>query len=246
MLNPALHPGQYRLTARLLNYPQDCAESSRNFWVLPPIDLEGVCAHAQWIGAPPDWVSKFGELPYSDDQKRLLMIAHPGSLSRTDWETVFAEVSSGRSAVVGPLRPQDHAALSFLAFYGITFRLHFGIGNWMGCYHWIPSSPLFSGLPCGGLAGEAYVNVRPRYVMSELGGEVLAGAFNNSQTRLEAPAILWYSAIESITLGKGCLVFCQYLIFDAPRADPLADRLLVNLISMLQASLKEEEIQGKI
>src|SRR5690349_4622522 len=99
MLNPALHPGQYRLTARLLNYLQDCVESSRNFWVLPPIDLEGVCAHAQWIGAPPDWVSKFGELPYSDDQKRLLMIAHPGSLSRTDWETVFAEVSSGRSAV---------------------------------------------------------------------------------------------------------------------------------------------------
>jgi hypothetical protein len=75
---------------------------------------------------------------------------------------------------------------------------------------------------------------------------VLAGSFNNSQTRLEAPAILWYSDIERISLGKGCLVFCQYLIFDTPIADPLADQLLANLISMLRASLKEGEIQGRI
>ena len=86
--------------------------------------------------------------------------------------------------------------------------------------------------------------MRPHYVMSELGGDVLAGSFSNSQTRLEAPAILWYSDIERITLGKGCLVFCQYLIFDTPLADPLADQLLANLISMLQASLKEGEING--
>jgi len=157
---------------------------------------------------------------------------------------VLEEVSAGRSAVIGPLRPQDEAALDLLALHGIAIKLHFGIGNWMGCYHWIPASPLFSGLPCGGLAGEAYVNVRPRYVMSELGGEVLAGSFSNSQTRLEAPAILWYSDIERITVGKGYLVFCQYLIFDAPMADPLADRLLANLISMLQASLREGEIHG--
>jgi hypothetical protein len=75
--------------------------------------------------------------------------------------------------------------------------------------------------------------------MSELGGEVLAGSFSNTQTRLEAPAMLWYSDIEKITLGKGRLVFCQYLIFDHLMADPLASRLLANLISMLRASPKE-------
>jgi len=155
---------------------------------------------------------------------------------------VLEEVSGGRKAVIGPLRPQDEAALSLLASHGIAIRLHFGIGNWMGCYHWIPPSPLFSGLPSGGLAGEAYVNVRPRYVLSELGGEVLAGSLSNSQTRLEAPTILWYSDIERITLGKGCLVFCQYLIFDTPVADPLANQLLANLIAML----KEAEIHGKL
>ena len=155
---------------------------------------------------------------------------------------VFDEVSGGRNAVIGPLSPQDEMALSLLASHEINVRLNFGIGNWMGCYHWIPDSPLFSGLPCGGLAGEAYVNVRPRYVMSELGGEVLAGSFNNSQSRLEAPTMLWYSDIEQITHGKGCLIFCQYLIFEPPSPDPMADRLLVNLISLLEAKLKEGEI----
>jgi hypothetical protein len=159
---------------------------------------------------------------------------------------VLAEVARGRSAVIGPLRPSDESVLELLASAGIIIRLHFGIGNWMGCYHWIPASPLFSGLPGGGLAGEAYVDVRPRYVMSELGGEVLAGSFNNSQTRLEEPTILWYSDIERIALGKGSLVFCQYLIFDQPVADPLADQLLANLISMLQVPLKQVEIQANV
>jgi beta-galactosidase len=232
-LDPTLRPGQYKLTASLLDGSDNCAETSRNFWVLPPVDLEGVYAAVQWIGTPPAWVSNFGGISSGEDQKKLLMIAHPGSLTSTDWEMVLAEVSGGRSAVIGPLRPQDESTLVLLASHGISIQLHFGIGNWLGCYHWIPASPLFSGLPGGGLAGEAYVNVRPRYVMSELGGEVLAGSFSNSQTRLEAPAILWYSDIERITLGKGSLVFCQYLIFDSPVADPLADRLLANLIAIL-------------
>jgi len=232
--NSALGPGQYQMKARLLNSPADCAETSRNFWVLPPVDMKDVCAAAQWIGTTPAWVSNFRGIPSEENQKKLLLIPHPGSLTRADWEMTLAQVNGGRSAVIGPLHPQDEAVLDMLASHGITIRLHFGIGNWMGCYHWIPASPLFSGLPAAGLAGEAYVDVRPRYMMSELGGEVLAGSFNNSQTRLEAPAMLWYSDIEIITLGKGCLVFCQYLIFDAPTADPLADRLLVNLITMLQ------------
>src|SRR6185436_4208572 len=239
MLESALPPGQYQLAVGLANHPYDCTETFRKFWVVPPIVLEDVCAGAQWIGALPAWASNLGAIPSETDQKRLLLIAHPDSLTRTDWEMVFDEVSGGRNAVIGPLSPKDESALSLLASHGINLRLHFGIGNWMGCYHWIPASPLFSGLPGGGLAGEAYVNVRPQYVMSELGGDVLTGSFNNSQTRLEAPAILWYSDIERITLGKGCLIFCQYLIFDTPIADPLADQLLVNLISMLQASQRE-------
>jgi hypothetical protein len=239
-LDPDLPPGRYQVKACLLNYSNDCIETFRSIWVLPEVNLEGIHARSQWKGALPSWVPSFEEKSSGENQERPLLIPQPSSLTRMEWETILAEVSGGRSAVIGPLQPSDETALDILASHGINIQLHFGIGNWMGCYHWIPMSPLFSGLPGGGLAGEPYVNVRPRYVLSELGGEVLAGSFSNSQTRLEAPAILWYSDIERISLDKGYLVFCQYLIFDASMADPVANRLLLNLISMLQ----EREIHG--
>jgi hypothetical protein len=100
----------------------------------------------------------------------------------------------------------------------------------MGCFHWIPDSDLFAGLPAGGLGGEAYVDVLPWYVMSELGGDVLAGSIRNTQTRREPAAMLWYSDIEAVRLGKGVILFCQYRIFEKAGANPLAARLLHNLI----------------
>ena len=113
--------------------------------------------------------------------------------------------------------------------------MHLGIGNWMGCFHWVPDSELFAGLPAGGLAGEVYADVLPWYVMSELGGEVLAGSVRNTQTRREPPAMLWYSDVETIRLGKGALFFCQYRVFEQAGANPLAARLVSNLIQLALA-----------
>ncbi len=86
------------------------------------------------------------------------------------------------------------------------------------------------------------MDVLPRYVMSELGGEVLAGSLRNTQTRQEPPAMIWYSDIEKIPLGKGQLIFCQYQVFDTLAQNPLADRLAFNLISEMQVALKEGTI----
>jgi len=112
--------------------------------------------------------------------------------------------------------------------------LDYGIGNWMGCYHWIPESSLFAGLPSGGLGGEVYADVLPWYCMSELGGTVLAGSLRNTQTRREPSAILWYSDIEAVCLGQGTLILCQYRAFGQARTNPLAARLVHNLIRLAQ------------
>jgi hypothetical protein len=117
----------------------------------------------------------------------------------------------------------------------VNVDLHFGIGNWMGCYHWIPAGEMFEGLPAGGLAGEAYADVLPHYVMSELGGRVCAGSFRNTQTRREDPAMIWYSDIEAIPCGSGKLVFCQYRVFDRAGSNPLAGRMLSNLLRLAGA-----------
>jgi len=68
--------------------------------------------------------------------------------------------------------------------------------------------------------------------MSELGGQVLAGSLRNTQTRCEPPAILWYSDIELVRLGKGGLLFFQYRVFEHANTNPLSKRLLLNLLHM--------------
>jgi hypothetical protein len=67
-------------------------------------------------------------------------------------------------------------------------------------------------------------------VFPELGGEVLAGSLRNTQSRLEAPSMLWFSDVEAVRLGKGTLIFCQYRIFDHLREHPLAARMAANLL----------------
>jgi hypothetical protein len=159
----------------------------------------------------------------------------PGSLSRKDWEALLAAVADGGVGVIGPLRPEDELAHATLAERGVRIDLHFGIGNWMGCYHWMPAEDVFAGLPASGLAGEPYADVLPHYVMSELGGRVFAGSFRNTQTRREAPAMIWYSDIEAIPCGSGALLFCQYRLFDRADSNSLAGRLLVNLLRLAGA-----------
>jgi len=140
-------------------------------------------------------------------------------------------------AIIGPLSKRDENAQHLLNERGLDVQLHLGIGNWMGCFHWTPDSDLFKGLPAGGLAGEAYADVLPWYVMSEQGGEVFAGSIRNTQTRREPAAILWYSDIEATKFGQGALFFCQYRIFEKAATNPLAAKMARNLIHLAQSYL---------
>jgi hypothetical protein len=169
---------------------------------------------------------------------RVLLAAEPASLTEREWGQLLDAVEAGRVAIVGPMTARDDVALRALNERGIPVQLHLGIGNWMGCFHWVPQSDLFSGLPAGGLAGEPYADVLPWYAMSELGGDVLAGSVRNTQTRREPPAILWYSDVEAVGFGRGTLIFCQYRVFDKADANPLAARLVQNLIAVAKGYVK--------
>jgi hypothetical protein len=160
----------------------------------------------------------------------LCLAAHPGALSPEQWDILFETAGAGGAAVIGALRLEDTGAIREIARRGFDLRLHPGIGSWMGCYHWIPESELFSGLPAGGLAKQPYAEILPKYILSELGGEVLAGSLRNTQSKQEAPAMLWYSDIEAVPYGKGVLIFCQYRAFEKLESDPVAARLAYNLL----------------
>ncbi len=139
-------------------------------------------------------------------------------------------VAEGGTGVIGAFRIDDQLALDAFHRHGLDLKIRLGIGSWMGSYHWIPQSDLFSGLKAGGLALEPYTEIMPKYVLHELGGEVLAGSFCNTQPRRAPLAMLWLSDIELISYGKGRLLFCQYRAFEKIAQDPVASRLAYNVL----------------
>jgi hypothetical protein len=234
--------GEHRVVARLLgSNGTTLAETTESIYVLPPVDSSEACRTVAWLGDPPFAGAPHEQTPRpaatAASRSSVLGVARPSTLDKHDWHDLLRAVESGSVAIVGPLHPQDTIALAALTAHDVGVKLHMSIGNWMGCYHWIPESPLFAGLPAGGLAGEAYVDVLPRYALSEQGGDILAGSLRNTQTRLEPPAILWYSDVEAVRFGKGALLFCQYRVFDKGNANPLAARLLCNVIEVARSYL---------
>jgi hypothetical protein len=211
------------------------AETHENILSMPPPQLPTAGGSAvTWLGPRPSPDAAGGSSDEDADAAHggLAVAPKPGLLTAADWGRLFDVARNGGHAIIGPLDPSDDVALGALDAAGVSVELNFGIGNWMGCYHWTPESDLFRGVPAGGFAGEPFAGILPRHVMSELGGKVLAGSFRNTQTRKAPPAILWYSDVERISFAEGSLTFCQYQIFDDSHPNPIAARMRANLLDI--------------
>jgi hypothetical protein len=198
-------PGWWRVAARLASDPAVVCEEE--LLLLAPVQAE------------------------IEPNSTILDATRPSSLTRDAWQRFFEGVREGRTGIVGDLAPGDELALAMLAEAGIDAQLTMGIGSWLGCYHWTTDSPLFTGLPAGGLAGEVYAGIVPRYVLPEHGGQLLAGSISNTQTRVTAPAMTWHADVEVVPHGDGQIIFCQYRIFDDDLADPVGLTLRQNLLT---------------
>jgi hypothetical protein len=235
---PTSEAGAYVLKARLIRGAEALAETTHSVLALPPVDWSSVPAGLTWLGQQPAVVEQAG-LTAGNVNGRLWVAALPATLNDEDWRNLLSTVEMGATGIIGPLHRNDKIALGQLGKHGLTLQLHLGIGSWLGSYHWVPDSPLFDGLPSKGLAGAVYVDVLPWYGLQERGGKVLAGSLRSSQTNLEAARILWYSDIEAVPLGRGELIFCQYRTFEHAHTQPLAARLLANLLRLAAARAGE-------
>ena len=238
-------PGVYQFKARLMQIGVTLADTTETVLALECPPWQDLSVKAHCLGRP----AGSGLVPYlpqatptggAGDPSALYLAAHPETLDSQDWEVLCGAVEAGGVAIVGALRPDHSAAISTFSRHGLNLKLHLGIGSWMGCYHWMPQSSLFMGLPAGGLAKQPYTSVIPKYVLSEMGGEILAGSLRNTQSRLEAPRMLWYSDIEAVRLGKGTILFCQYRVFETINSDPLAGRLVFNLLAYAGQLLEKQ------
>jgi hypothetical protein len=227
----APHPAAYSVKARLLDGSNLLAEAVDSVLALEPVDWERLPCRPRVLGDGLDRTAIPFMLPETGETAHPLVLApQPGRLKRKEWADLFNTVEAGGTAVIGALRPEDESALAALDEAGRPLVIHPAIGSWMGCYHWIPPSGVFAGLPNGCLAGKPYIEVQPKYALSEQGGEILAGSFRNTQSRLEVPSMLWYSDIERVQHGRGSLLFCQYRAFTRLE-HPAAARLAYNLLN---------------
>ncbi len=233
-------PGEYQVSAQLIGGGETLAESIQTILALEAVDWQNLAVRVKSWGKPPDSNVFQDEVQEKTNRRDMNgkpapmvnLAAFPATLSGEEWNNLLQAVEAGEACIVGALRPQDEDVVRVINHHGVNLKLHPGIGSWMGCYHWISDSPVFSGLPSGGLAMKPYADVLPKYVLSEMGGDVLAGSFRNTQTRLEPPAMLWYSDIEALELGKGVIWFCQYRVFEKIDRDRAASRLAFNLFQL--------------
>lgn len=226
-------PGVWEVQASLERGGEVLAGSSAAILAVAPVDLAPALAGLRWVGEAP------AGLPTAapGTGEGLLVAARPGALDASEWAALLDAVADGGVGIVGPLHQDDALALRLLAERDLPVKLSYGIGNWMGCYHWLRTAKLLPeardmGLLGGGLAGGPYVDLLPWYVMDELGGELLAGSVRNTQTRFFDPAMIWYSDIEAVRLGRGTLVFCQYRLFERAATNPLAGRLFAEVMRL--------------
>jgi arylsulfatase A-like enzyme len=104
-------------------------------------------------------------------------------------------------------------------------------GMWIPANHYARRHPVFDGLPSGGFMGQVYANAAPRFTMTNLPGRAIAGCVSwGHEKDYTGPTEAWHGAdVAMVPCGKGRMIFSTLDLLPHLGADPVADRLLLNL-----------------
>ena len=121
----------------------------------------------------------------------------------------------------------------------INARTKRAMGNWMCIPRLVNDHPVFDGLPTGCMMGPIYENVWAQSTLLDVGGETIAGAigfdwfpdYDLSKRHYYGPGDTWWGADMAIVpLGSGRCIVSQLRLVENLGQDPVADRILFNLI----------------
>ena len=155
----------------------------------------------------------------------------------------------GCAVVLGPppeswLEPVEHLGLLMSrlpAGRALPFELVLfpALGTWVPCSHVVARHPCFAGLPAGGLMEQEYQNVLPRWCIAApksrwIGGNVTCGWYRGQKHKQNfqgLSAAFDGAELTELAHGRGRYLLCQYQIVPHLAGDPVAARLLANLLS---------------
>ena len=113
-----------------------------------------------------------------------------------------------------------------------------GKGLWVGVSHIVKEHPIFEGLPSNGMMGQAYENVWAQAHLADFEGEIIAGALTHGwfqgqkdKQHHQGPSAAWWGAeMAEAPHAQGTLIVSTLRILENLGKDPVADKILFNLI----------------
>jgi len=121
----------------------------------------------------------------------------------------------------------------------VNVLLKRGLGHWMGHPRFVKDHPLFDGLPSDCIMGQVYENVWPQHSLMDVEGETLAGTigidwfpdYDLDRRHYYGPGDVWWGSDMAVApVGKGKCILSQFRLVDNLGVDPVADKILFNLI----------------
>jgi hypothetical protein len=121
--------------------------------------------------------------------------------------------------------------------FPFTARLETAQGLWTCIPHLVGEHPIFAGLPRGGMMREIYENVWATQTLRDLGGEAIVASIGfdwfsaDHKMHYSGPGESWWGAdLAVVPHGKGRSLVSQLRIVENLGKDPVADKILFNLI----------------
>ena len=137
-----------------------------------------------------------------------------------------AKVRWGQAGRASPLLP-------------INVRSKRALGHWMCIPRLVNDHPVFDGLPVNCMMGPIYENVWAQSTLLDVDGETIAGAigfdwfpdYDLSKRHYYGPGDTWWGSDMAIApLDNGRCIVSQLRLVDNLGSDPVADKILLNLI----------------
>jgi hypothetical protein len=111
------------------------------------------------------------------------------------------------------------------------------MGLWTAIPHLVRAHPVFDGLPVDGPMGDIYGNVWAPVTISGVGGEAIVASIGFDWFSIDHEMVYsgpgesyWGADMAVVPYGKGRIVISELRIVPNLGSDPVADRLLYNLI----------------
>ncbi len=163
----------------------------------------------------------------------------PESVEDFERLTGFARTGGTVAYVDGLGRNEGTLEVSWFPFRP---RVEPARGLWTGIPHLVHDHPIFDGLPSGGAMRDLYQNVWATRTLRDLDGEAIVASIGfdwfspDHALQYLGPGRSWWGAdLAMMPHGEGGIIVSELRLIPNLGKDPVADRLLFNLIRFLEA-----------